>query len=1002
MTTIKRPKSGAGSKKSISRFHGGSRSSSKKSSTSQTTGPVAFKTSPALDPKVNLQRMQANKSRGLGDKYGRSRSDPNYGLAPKAPSSQFRLGGGAARVRKPTQEERNVFLRQLAGQQRLSKQVRKDAEKYYEDISRQVAKSPKKRTVTKKTKTVTKLDTGFKPVFIGDGFVTPNSQKEATFYKSLQKVVNREERLKGSIANQYRQLGLDINEADKWYSKALKGAGQLGVGTLNMGQFIAMAVDKAIITGRGLFTKPVKSAVIDEMKRAARATPAEIAKSFNPLKPENWANLITVIGGPKIIKTGRRGLAKVSKKYRPSVRNINKATREVSTTLNKVKVAKKLAKQSIKAEKKASVKLINKRILDRVTKLERELTKSLTTLKKLKKDPKVLKLEDYNPIVKSAKLLESVGKEKQLFHATTVSPRKLFGQKYQKLRTQKDILAAVKKTAQRKALRGKLSKAQSRKLIKREQAKAKKLIKEIKDVKSPAKIKRREANEAKLKKLVGGIFKSRKIWQSVKVPKNYLLIRAQPKGMGVSRLKFGETQLFFDFRVATSYAYQALTKNVIPKALRSVMQSAKIRSRFISKLNKLKFIKANAKFTVLEMNTKISRFPRSLQLRVKKASKGQLTAREVAKLRKDLSNYINKNPNKVFIGSRTGSSIKGEREVVTAVRGRLKKVKREFGLDPSTDTLFTVVKVIAKNQKKSAPKSLLTRIKKFPQKRFKQLLKNLKTGDVAKMRRYTKDVKAGKKLGKRDYVAFLQLTRKMLLSKKAGTARAQIKPSKKRKPVRRKKTTQKKKSLGKPVIAPKPTKRKQPKKKVAVKKRRTAPKKRVRVKPRAPITRVRVSRVRKTKPRKTKKRTVKRPTPVRKGGTPRKTTRKPVPRKPPKRPVPQRVPKRPIVPRRPVVPKKPPRPRPTPIRIPKIPPAYKRKPKTKKEEERIIRWVKKQPQVYRASLAAIIFNLTGIPKKKLTGFEIRPIPVKIRRKKAVKKKRKVLKRKTTSIRRKKK
>ena len=85
--------------------------------------------------------------------------------------------------------------------------------------------------------------------------------------------------------------------------------------------------------------------------------------------------------------------------------------------------------------------------------------------------------------------------------------------------------------------------------------------------------------------------------------------------------------------------------------------------------------------------------------------------------------------------------------------------------------------------------------------------------------------------------------------------------------------------------------------------------------------------------------------------------------------------------------------------VPHPPPNMLKRPRNKKEEERVIRWVKLQKQRYRPSLAAVLFNITGIPKNKfLTGFEIRPILI---RRKIISKKPQRLKRRTTTKRKKK-
>ncbi len=75
-----------------------------------------------------------------------------------------------------------------------------------------------------------------------------------------------------------------------------------------------------------------------------------------------------------------------------------------------------------------------------------------------------------------------------------------------------------------------------------------------------------------------------------------------------------------------------------------------------------------------------------------------------------------------------------------------------------------------------------------------------------------------------------------------------------------------------------------------------------------------------------------------------------------------------------------------------IPFKFRKKIRTDKEKKELIKWLRRQPKVFRPSLVAILFNITGfkIPTR-LTGLEIRPII--IRRPKRVKQKRKARRRK---------
>ena len=499
----------------------------------------------------------------------------------------------------------------------------------------------------------------------------------------------------------------------------------------------------------------------------------------------------------------------------------------------------------------------------------------------------------------------------------------------------------------------------------------------------------------------------------------------QRQGMGKSRIKFGETQLFFDFEVPTGYAYQSLTKNVIPKFIRSSAEKwlvpkdirklqifkskgvkltktnnlklntflekfePSFKNTFLKKLNSLKYIEGNAKFTVLKLKADVKKFPSQLQNRVKLASKGKLSIKESNKLRTDLNNYINKNPGKLNIGSRTGSKILGEREAVAPVKTKLFKRSKKTSIDPETKIFINVIETSLKKSKIKVPKTFKARLKALTTDKFSRIKKNFSKGDLIKVKKFQKQLKLSDKLTSGQYLDLIEITKKMLLSKKGMVAK-KIKRTSKGLRVRRttpfvrrssvkSKTTDvsasltrsKAQSKTKPRTTTKEGKIKRRKVTARVSKPRTIKSIRTRTEPRvrSPLPRV-ITRP-KPRPRSPKPRKGNRPRPKPRPPKPRPDPRPrdPVPRPRPRPPKPR--------PRTPL-----PRPRPR-VRVPrrrvpvKIPIRFKVREKSKKWEKDVIEWISKQKKVYRPSLAAVLFNITSykVPKS-ITGFEIRPILIK--------------------------
>lgn len=905
---------------------------------------------------------------------------------------------------------------------------------------------------------------------------TPKSEKERSFYLALNKHLARDNRFKALFTKVQTALGLEIKDQDKWWSKAIKGVGNVGVGLASLPLLAWNVLDKATLQIRGRYFsgKELNQSIKREQARAREQTTKEalptFVKSLDPTKPENWAGIaLTIIGFRAGLRSVTRAGLKTTKGFVPSVRNASEMKSALVTRQTQVATARKLARQSIKA--KSNVRL-NTKLLKNFDKLDNSITKSIKEINKIIKDPKVLKLIDMNPLVKTADLLKTVGKQKYVFHATSATPKSLFGQVMKKLKSPKEIVKAVQeasgklkrdvpvKTAIEKSIidfvkqnKGVLGGGKAQNsfvkfylkratgdfdvLIKNASSKMNSLVKQLRRkfpntkfepvvlkqkgfnvyrlkvngkvlvdfdpiskglkyqtskglrymspkqlalnkleaIQNPLKKFRWAKDTKDLRKLTGNIISDKKFMNKYKNPRNVLEVIKKTEGMGKSRIKFGETQMFFDYEVATGYAYKGMMRQVIPKAFTKWLSEIKIPGgagkiavpkSFIKKLNSFKYIKASDKFTILKMKAKISDLPAKLRARVKLASQGKLSSKQSVQLRKDLNSWVNKNPQKMSIGSRTGSQIRGERETVLPVGSKVFKQKYKFTYDPETKIYINVLETSLKRLPKKANISIIKRIRAMPKETLQRFVRNFSKGDISKVRKYNKLIKRADYLTSGRYMDFIEFNKRLFASKFAK-AKGMIKRSSKA--IKRRKTT--------PIVRRRST-RELAEDIGAITRRPTRPKVR-------PSSRTTIRPQARTKPRAVKRPstrlTGRAPTRV----APRTTTR---PRSRARTPVRPRV-----EPRVTVRPRPRPRPR-VPIRplprkiLRRIPKRFRRRITSNREKEELIKWLKEQPIKYRPSLVAVLYEITSykIPKSS-TGIDIRPMIIARPRSKAYKGKR---------------
>jgi len=243
-------------------------------------------------------------------------------------------------------------------------------------------------------------------------------------------------------------------------------------------------------------------------------------------------------------------------------------------------------------------------------------------------------------------------------------------------------------------------------------------------------------------RLTGGKVRATDIVPRSKNPSHVFEVVRQPKGMGKSRLAFDETHMYFDYEAPIAYSKGKLYSII--------------------------------KFPV----SRISKFPKILRLKINKAARGELTAKEGIALRKSLNRYIKLNPNKFYLGPRTASLPIGEREFVLAEGSKFIKGKIYKSFDNDLQKFISIIEV---GFRKPAKISLYKRfVKGWKRRPFTTLRLRLSNPDLLTVRRYTRLIEKDVTLSPKQNKNIIGILRRMFKSKKARLGR-DFKKSKKRK-----------------------------------------------------------------------------------------------------------------------------------------------------------------------------------------------------------------------------
>lgn len=1062
------------------------------------TAPTPLKTSPALDPELNKARMEANKKAGLGDSFGRSRGDPNFGKGFVAPKAQFRDSRGGALIKQKVKPGRKLtrqeFQQSLARKQVVSRAARKFLRKTEEKRIKSGAAERRRRidALTAKQILVKQIE-GFPLTelgrkdkqavidFIDRQFEPFFGRKKALFTTSMlgkiEKNLGKFIRKKGTKEiPKTRKLIRPIQQKSKPLAKSKKPVsvirarvfktkeatalkkrvkGLAGVrqvlsesrgealvrqkqGSIS-GRLGSVAAVAALGSARGILgiaetiRNPIKTA------KAQISALRQPVKTFRFLKDEFILDPVGMVAEFYTFGKGVNLLGKGVKKspvgrYVQEELFIRSQPKQVQSAVRKIlraaRVQEKINPLKIKALRKVDfldVKALNKIEADALVKTLKQTDSvvfgswAARTLggKKLPK-PKDVDLATANVDAFNKAFIKNLPKSQR--NNYVVSKQKIF-KKVKSISQASDKLGAKKRGGfvldpildvkpigrliPQKSLFTGRGQIPAVGYVRKIKAKVKfdKILKINRDIKTNSSkikslFKKKQTKAVKkrisdLKKRVRKLEKQRAIEFKKFSPSDLAKIKkVTAVGQlefptqkivtvgGIKVIGFGEQTVRKALGTLSVLIEKSARRAKDPKSLlialevqRAALKSSKKLTPFKKRKLKIlddaiRLLKSKSFAKLLEK--KVPGLTKEFPL-VAKISAPKLKKVNFAKIRKDVLKKLPK--------------AKVKPKPIAAQRERQRRAK--------TFNKFSTRKRTSKF-KKLKSKVLPKKKKKFTEKDFfAEELNVIRQQAKFEVERF--EIFSGKKLPKKTRVSAIE-TRFNKLKKEI------IRERNARKPVKAPKKRVVKKKVAK-----------QPRKKRVVKKASKLVKSKKSSK--LPSSKLRTSKSSKLSTPPNSRLKASKASKVVSGKPSKLTTSKIKPSKTPKAKTSKLKPGKPskLKPSK-LRPSKVPRGTPsrlTPSKIsrilerlpkgaPKPPPRILRKPRTKKEEERVIKWFKEQKQIYRPSLAAVLFNITGIPKKKLTGFEIRPLLVRTRKTKSKKpKKRKRLKRKASSRKKKK-
>jgi len=541
-----------------------------------------------------------------------------------------------------------------------------------------------------------------------DGVVfVPESQREANYLNNLKKTIVRDKKLREDWDKALKKSNLTVKAGDKWYIKAYKGAGQTGLGFLNSGRFIGNASDKLVAAVAGIgASKRIRSSVVSEAGRAARETPKAVGESFDPRKPENWANII-------LFAIAVNSLAQASLSKSASPRRVTTAAKKTDKALTKVKAAKKAASKNAKKNasplkklrKQEKALLAKKKAL---TKRLKEIRKEKPVKAKLKQ--KTIKSKQQSALIKKIKKQISAARSRRQVNNILKRARKsgLSDRQLSKLRKQsakntfKKVLEKDKKLT-RRAKAQKKSKAAAKKKSDRLSKKAKVLR-----VKSKAKLKLKE-QELRLKRLYS---KYEKLIKKVKSKQEAakILRRARKSGLSarqLKKLKLESAKNTVKKVLQRRRELEAKIKAAKKRIGKTKKAQRRTTEKVLRKAQRQKLIRA---FENRLKNAKTTKAVNELFRRAKKAG---LNNKQVAALKNKYKNYVKARSQKAIQKKAASARKKAARQMprlakksakISKLQSDIDKIMREVNkLSPRQKALM---RIKAATPSKAKPKAV--------------------------------------------------------------------------------------------------------------------------------------------------------------------------------------------------------------------------------------------------------------------------------------------------------